>query len=87
MKERACRYKGKGSSEVLAIPGQFASFDFQGIAGKEGETLNRTWTISSTPEEMEAKQHFTITVKKVSSFRLYHQLLHHPEAYDRTGSL
>ena len=75
MKEQTCRYKGKGAGDVLAIPGQFASFDFQGI-GKEGETLNRTWTISSTPEEMEAKQHFTITVKKVSSLLLFPPIGH-----------
>ena len=70
MIQQTCRYKGKHSNDILAIPGQFASFDFQGIPGKEGETLNRTWTISSTPEEMEAKQHFTITAKKVRTLKL-----------------
>lgn len=58
-------YKGRGSESVLATPGQFASFDFTGIKGKDGETLNRTWTISSPAQEMKAKEQFSVTIKKV----------------------
>lgn len=43
--------------------GQFASFDFPTL--KKGETLNRTWTISSTPKQIAATGRFTISVKKV----------------------
>jgi len=61
---------GKGLEDVLAIPGQFASFDFTGIQGKDGDTLNRTWTISSPTQEMKAKQQFSVTIKKVGTHRL-----------------
>jgi ferredoxin-NADP reductase len=65
-----CRYKGRGSESVLATPGQFASFDFTGIKGKDGETLNRTWTISSPAQEMKAKEQFSVTIKKVGTHGL-----------------
>ena len=42
--------------------GQFASFDFP---RPNGETLNRTWTISSPPSEIAETGRFTISVKKV----------------------
>ncbi|BDA45400.1 probable flavohemoprotein at C-terminar half [Coccomyxa sp. Obi] len=42
--------------------GQFASFDFPDL--KKGETLNRTWTISSPPKQIAATGRFTISVKK-----------------------
>ena len=42
--------------------GQFASFD---LPGPNGETLNRTWTISSPPGEIAETGRFTISVKKV----------------------
>ena len=48
---------------VLADPGQFASFDFADI--EPGKTLNRTWTISSPQHQMAEDGLFTITVKKV----------------------
>lgn len=55
------RADGKSFCEA----GQFASFDFPGL--KAGETLNRTWTISSHPQQIAATGKFTISVKKVSS--------------------
>lgn len=54
------RTDGKSFCEA----GQFASFDFPGL--KPGETLNRTWTISSHPDQIAATGKFTISVKKVS---------------------
>ena len=48
---------------MFADPGQFASFDFENI--KPGETINRTWTISSPQHAMKDTSTFTITVKKV----------------------
>lgn len=50
---------------VFADPGQFASFDFTDI--RPGETINRTWTISSPQYHMAEHGTFTITVKKVGS--------------------
>lgn len=44
-------------------PGQYATFDFSDV--EAGQTLNRTWTVSSTQEEMKSRGSFTITVKKV----------------------
>lgn len=45
-------------------PGQFASFDFDGIT--PGQVLNRTWTISSPSEQIQRRKAFTISVKKVT---------------------
>ncbi|KAK9815150.1 hypothetical protein WJX73_008896 [Symbiochloris irregularis] len=42
------------------LSGQYASFDFQ----LEGKDHNRTWTISSHPDESRETQSFTISVKK-----------------------
>ena len=46
----------------LCNPGQFASFDFEGVGPG---TLNRTWTISSSQSQIAQRGAFTITVKKV----------------------
>ena len=56
------------SGNILCDPGQFASFDFPDI--KDGETLNRTWTISSPQDEMKTSATssgcaFSVTIKKV----------------------
>ncbi|KAK9818006.1 hypothetical protein WJX72_005632 [[Myrmecia] bisecta] len=48
--------------------GQYASFDFEGIAGPEGRpqrTINRTWTLSSHPSVMAQTGAITISVKKM----------------------
>ena len=58
------RTDGKSFCEA----GQFASFDFPGL--KDGETLNRTWTISSHPQQIAATGKFTISVKKVNPTRV-----------------
>lgn len=51
--------------------GQFASFDFPGL--KKGETLNRTWTISSSQKQIAATGRFTISVKKVCLLLIHYR--------------
>ena len=47
-------------------PGQFASFDFPDIT--PGETINRTWTISSPQAQIRARMAFTISIKKAGLY-------------------
>ena len=48
----------------------YASFDFAGIPGAAGP-LNRTWTISSHPDESAATGTFSISVKKAGPVSTY----------------
>eukprot|EP00208_Stichococcus_sp_RCC1054_P001207 CAMPEP_0206146014 /NCGR_PEP_ID=MMETSP1473-20131121/29247_1 /ASSEMBLY_ACC=CAM_ASM_001109 /TAXON_ID=1461547 /ORGANISM="Stichococcus sp, Strain RCC1054" /LENGTH=576 /DNA_ID=CAMNT_0053542437 /DNA_START=347 /DNA_END=2074 /DNA_ORIENTATION=+ len=52
----------EGEEKPFCEAGQFASFDFPLL--KNGETLNRTWTISSPPSQVASTGRFTISVKK-----------------------
>lgn len=53
----------------FCVAGQFASFDFPTL--KKGETLNRTWTISSPPKQIAETGRFTISIKKVRAGYLH----------------
>lgn len=56
--------------QIFCEAGQFASFDFpysRGYPFSRSETLNRTWTISSSPREVAGTGEFSISVKKVGS--------------------
>ncbi|GMH40100.1 hypothetical protein BSKO_08004 [Bryopsis sp. KO-2023] len=46
------------------LPGQFASFDMEGLE-RGGKVTNRTWTVSSHPTASDRNGNFTITVKKI----------------------
>lgn len=50
--------------------GMYASFDFVGIPGAGGP-LNRTWTISSHPDESAATGTFSISVKRAGLVSTY----------------
>ena len=50
--------------------GMYASFDFHGMPGASG-TVNRTWTISSHPDESAATGTFSISVKKAGPVSTY----------------
>ena len=48
----------------------YASFDFAGVPGAGGP-LNRTWTISSHPDESAATGTFSISVKRAGLVSTY----------------
>ncbi|KAK9825888.1 hypothetical protein WJX81_001613 [Elliptochloris bilobata] len=68
-------------------PGMYASFDFQDIPGSSG-ALNRTWTISSHPDESAASGTFSISVKKAGVVSSYlHSVLKPGDAVEFRGAL
>lgn len=60
MSSTVCNYDSK-----VGIGGQ------QGVASADGAVLNRTWTISSHPDESAASSTFAITVKKAGLVSSY----------------
>ena len=54
------------ANRTFCKAGQFASFDFEEIV--PGEVVNRTWTISSSVEQIKQRGTFTVSIKKVLSY-------------------